>query len=122
MIEQELYDLTQYALTKAENALHAAKLLVKAGMYDDAISRAYYAIFGTARALVTIDGDGYSFSKHGGVLAHFDRNYVKEGIFPKQYSQIIHRAFQVRQMSDYGIDGMDDFSTAEEAEVAVEEA
>ena len=65
MIEQELYDLTQYALTKAENALHAAKLLVKAGMYDDAISRAYYAIFGTARALVTIDGDGYSFSKHG---------------------------------------------------------
>ena len=27
--------------------------------------------------------DGFDSSKHSGVIAHFNQNYVKEGIFPK---------------------------------------
>lgn len=120
MTDREIHDAAVHALRKAENALKAARVLFTAEIYDDAVSRAYYAIFGIARALVVLDG--CSFSKHGGVLSHFDREYVKTGIFSKDYSRIIHQAFQERQISDYGIDGIDDFVTKDEAFSSIEDA
>jgi uncharacterized protein (UPF0332 family) len=40
-------------------------------------------------------------SKHSGAIALFDRNYVKQGIFKKNYSRWLHDAFDLRQRSDY---------------------
>ncbi len=41
-------------------------------------------------------------AKHSGVIALFDREFVKTGDFPLELSRALHRAFQRRQVSDYG--------------------
>ena len=45
--------------------------------------------------------EGVDFSKHSGVMAYFQKNYVKSGIFGKEYSKISTEAFQIRSESDY---------------------
>jgi uncharacterized protein (UPF0332 family) len=45
---------------------------------------------------------GFSTSKHTGVLAFFDRDYIKPGILPKTLSKNLHLAFERRQAQDYG--------------------
>jgi len=58
-------------------------------------------------------------SKHSGVIAFFDREYIKTGIFPRNLSKSLHQAFQRRQESDYG-----DITkiNAEEAQSAIQDA
>lgn len=53
-------------------------------------------------------------SKHAGVIAFFDREFVKTKIFPRELSRMFHLAFDHRQTSDYGELGMDDHADAEE--------
>ncbi len=50
---------------------------------------------------LNIAREGIDFSKHSGVLAYFQKNYVKTGIFQKEYSKILTEAFEVRSDSDY---------------------
>lgn len=45
--------------------------------------------------------EGVDFSKHAGVMAYFQKNYVKSGIFEKEYSKILTGAFEMRSESDY---------------------
>lgn len=40
-------------------------------------------------------------NKHTGVLAKFDELFVRQGIFPKEMSRIIHHVFDMRQAGDY---------------------
>ena len=40
-------------------------------------------------------------SKHSGVIALFDKDFVKQGIFKKDFSRRRHDAFDLRQRSDY---------------------
>jgi uncharacterized protein len=39
--------------------------------------------------------------KHSGVIALFDAEFVKKEIFPIEFSKHFHRAFELRQVSDY---------------------
>ncbi|HLO17619.1 MAG TPA: HEPN domain-containing protein [Anaerolineales bacterium] len=48
--------------------------------------------------LVTVDVEP---NKHAGVLAKFDELFIRQGIFPKEMSRIIHHAFDMRQAGDY---------------------
>jgi len=41
-------------LERAESKLSAAKVLLKEGYYDDAVSRAYYSMYFAARALLCL--------------------------------------------------------------------
>jgi uncharacterized protein (UPF0332 family) len=41
-------------------------------------------------------------SKHSGVLALFDREFVKTGLMPRSLSRSLHLAFDRRQVHDYG--------------------
>jgi len=40
-------------------------------------------------------------SKHSGAISLFDREFVKKGIFTKDFSRWLHNAFDIRQQSDY---------------------
>jgi uncharacterized protein (UPF0332 family) len=40
-------------------------------------------------------------SKHGGAISLFDREFVKTGVFSKDFSRWLHRAFDLRQRCDY---------------------
>ena len=43
----------------------------------------------------------FSYSKHSGVLAYFNKRFIKEGILPKELGRSINRAFDLRQEGDY---------------------
>lgn len=98
-------DLVKYRLDNAEEKLSSAKLLLDAGHYKDSIGRSYYAIFTAVRAVLA--KDKVDFSKHAGVIAYFQREYIKTGIFDKKYSKYLQTAFQIRNTCDY-----DDFFIA----------
>ena len=91
--------LIEYRLEQAKEALKDAEILLSKGSPRGVINRAYYAMFYSLLALVTELGKGSS--KHSGIIAIFDRYFVKEGKFPKEMSKSIHKAFKLRQISDY---------------------
>jgi uncharacterized protein (UPF0332 family) len=45
--------------------------------------------------------DGIDFKKHSAVIAYFQKEYVKTGIFDTTISRHITSAFQIRNESDY---------------------
>ena len=87
-------------LNKAKSALLAAKMLRENGFLSESIARAYYAMFYSVLALLAVKKLGTS--KHSGAISLFDKEYVKEGIFPKELSKSLHIAFDLRQTHDYG--------------------
>ena len=93
-------DLIQYRLDSAQEMLRDARLLKEnGGSPVSIVNRAYYSIFYAALALlVTADVEP---NKHSGVLAKFDELFVRQGIFPKEMSRILHHAFDMRQAGDY---------------------
>ena len=93
-------DLIQYRLESAREMLRDAQLLREnGGSPKSIVNRAYYAVFYAALALlVTADMEP---SKHSGVLAKFDELFVRQGIFAKEMSRILHHAFDMRQAGDY---------------------
>ena len=65
----------------------------------DAASKAYYAIFQAARAvLATVELDS---RKHSGVISLFNLHFVKTGNLPKEFRKIIISAQDLRLASDY---------------------
>ncbi|MBQ7776797.1 MAG: HEPN domain-containing protein [Lachnospiraceae bacterium] len=91
--------LSQYRLDVAGEKLVSAKLLLDAGQYKDSIGRSYYAIFSALRAVLATQN--IDFSKHAGVIAYFQKEYIKTSIFDKKYSKYIQQAFQLRNSCDY---------------------
>ena len=92
-------ELVEYRLQTAEEKLHSAKILLDAGEYKDSIGRSYYAMFSAVRAILALDK--VDFSKHAGVIAYFQKEYVKTRKFDKKYSKYISNAFQIRNNCDY---------------------
>lgn len=58
---------TEQLLTKAQDTIEAAELLLKGSKNSSAAGRAYYAMFYVAEALLF--EKGLEFRKHGGVKA-----------------------------------------------------
>lgn len=98
-------NLMNYRLDNAKEKLESAKLLLDAGKYRDSIGRSYYAIFTAVRAVLA--NDKVDFSKHSGVIAYFQKEYIKTGKFEIKYSRYLQTAFQIRNNCDY-----DDFFMA----------
>lgn len=74
-------------------------LLAAQGSPRSVVNRAYYAMFYSVLALLANSGLGAP--KHAGVIALFDRHFVKTGVFPTNMSRAIHKAFELRQIEDY---------------------
>jgi uncharacterized protein (UPF0332 family) len=94
-----LDSLSQHRLDSANERLESAKILLESGKYKDSIGRSYYAIFTAVRAILA--RDKIDFSKHSGVIAYFQKEYVKTEIFDKKYSRYLQSAFQIRNSCDY---------------------
>ena len=89
----------KYRLVMAKERLHSSKVLLDDGCYKDSIGRSYYAMFTSVRALLAMEGQ--DFSKHAGVIAYFQKEFIKTGKFDKKYSKYISQAFQIRNNTDY---------------------
>ena len=100
MTDHQVIQLARYRLQQAKETLKEAGILAQEQSWRGAINRAYYAMFYAVLALTVVKG--FSPSKHTGVLAFFDRDYIKPGILPKTLSKQLHLAFERRQSQDYG--------------------
>lgn len=58
-----------------------------------------YAIFHALRSVTALAE--FDSSKHSGVIAFFNRTYVKEGIFDKSISKMVDTAYRLREKADY---------------------
>lgn len=108
---------TGQLIDKANRAIHAAEILLGEGDFDFSASRAYYAMFYTAEAL--LNENGLHFRKHGGLHAAFGEQFVKTGIFDSKFHRWLLNAFDQRIQGDYGAEVN---LTGEEARRLIEQA
>lgn len=93
---------SQQLVAKGKRGLKAAERLFAAEDYDFAVSRAYYAMFHLAEALLLTKG--LAASTHSGVLAILYEHFVKPDLIQKELHQNLHHAFGLRQQGDYWSD------------------
>lgn len=99
MITENIRTLVTYRLEQADESLEAARTLLEKRLIKPSVNRAYYAMFYAVLALLT-QGKKET-SKHSGAIALFDRDFVKQGIFTKDFSRWLHDAFDLRQRCDF---------------------
>jgi len=91
----------QLYLDRARNALQESDDNLKLGHYSVAVSRAYYAMFYAASALLA--SKGIYRSKHSGVHSAFGEQFIKPGLIESEYGKMLVHAFDSRLDSDYDI-------------------
>jgi uncharacterized protein (UPF0332 family) len=102
MTNEQKGDLIRRRLEQAQVALDDAKFLFDGKRSPQGVvNRAYYAMFYAVLAL--LQKIGKIPSKHTGAIGLFDTEFVLKGVFPKDLSKDFHRAFELRQNSDYRI-------------------
>jgi uncharacterized protein (UPF0332 family) len=90
-------------LQKTEQSIAAARLLSDNGFHDAASSRAYFAMFYAATAVLL--EKNLRFKKHSAVHAAFGRDIARPGILPVELHGWLLDAAKARAVSDYRIDG-----------------
>ena len=99
MKEDDYKSLIDYRLEQAREAVFDAELLLNADRYRAVANRLYYACFyATVAVLLT---KRLQYSKHSAVIAFFDKEFIRSGQLPREYSRTLHRAFNERQQDDY---------------------
>jgi uncharacterized protein (UPF0332 family) len=99
---EEIEILIKHRLKQAQEALDDALYLIEGKRSAQSIlNRAYYAMFYATLAL--LQKISKAPSKHSGVISLFDTEFVKKGIFEKELSKDFHKAFEIRQKTDYKI-------------------
>ena len=98
-MESSLKELAGYRMERAKEMLSAAEDNLKISQYKTSLNRSYYAIFHAMRAMNILKG--FDSSKHSGVIAYFNKEYIKEGIMDRELSVIIKSSSFLREKSDY---------------------
>ena len=99
MSSDNIQALVRSRLEQADDALNAARILLEQHSDRAAVNRAYYAMFYAVLALLALRKQ--ETSKHTGAISLFDREFVKPGVFSRDLSQWLHRAFRQRLAVDY---------------------
>ena len=99
-MSKEYSEEIQANLDRAQESLVAAKELFENQHFDSCASRAYYAAFYTATALLL--RNEYKFRKHSGVVASIHERFVKTGKLDKKIGKDLNWLFELRSTADYG--------------------
>lgn len=91
--------VTLYRLEKAKATFHEGEQLEALELEDGAVNRFYYSVFHAARALLSTKD--IEPSKHSGVMAVFNKEFVKTGIVSVQASKTFTEIFSMRNQADY---------------------
>ena len=84
---------------RGDEVLNAARHLLSYGFYNDAVSRAYYAAFHWARALLFTRG--LESRTHRGVIQLLNLHFVKDGPLLPQMAEHLSHLETYRELSDY---------------------
>ena len=88
-------------IEKARESLEVAENLVREGHFGFGASRAYYAMFYVAEALLA--DLGLSYSSHSAVIAAIGREFAKSGKMEARFHRWLIDAQDVRNIGDYGV-------------------
>lgn len=92
--------LIKYRMEQAKESIDDARFLLDNNRSLRLIAnRAYYAMFYAILAL--LQSKGLGSSKHSGAIALFNKEFIKEKIFPVEMSHNVKRAFDMRHKGDY---------------------
>lgn len=100
-------------IEKAEKKLGVAEKLLKSDDYEDAVSRAYYAVFHAAQALLLTEGQ--RAESHKGLVTLFGLLFVKTGKFSRNLGKYLANLKDDRESGDYEVFSYIDRETAETA-------
>ena len=93
--------LARKELARAEKSLRAAGMLLEHELYEDAVSRAYYAVLHASKAaLASLDIFPVT---HQSVRRLFGLHLVKMQIIEREYATILTAEQEDRELSDYDI-------------------
>ncbi len=98
-MDDQTIELAKYRKEKAEEELKAAKYLYEKDIIKSCLSSSYYSIFHSARALLVFKK--LDSKKHSGVIALFNKEYIKTGLINEKAKDILSKAFYIRIESDY---------------------
>lgn len=98
-MEGSMIQLSMYRFDRAKEVFSDAVTLLDQKSFASSVNRSYYSIFHALRAVTALDG--FDSSKHSGIIAYINREYVKTGIFDKSLSKIMDTAFRLREKADY---------------------
>ena len=84
---------------RGDESLAAAKLLAGSRFYNDAMSRAYYAVLHYVRSLLLTEE--IIPQSHHGAFVHFAKSFVKTGIMSAEFNRILGRLQKLREEADY---------------------
>jgi len=112
-LEKTTEELIEGYFKKAEKKLNVAKKLLKSKDYEDAVSRAYYAVYHVAQALLLTEGQ--KADTHKGVVTLFGLLFVKTGRFSRNLGKNLANLKDNRESGDYEVFSFIDKETAETA-------
>ena len=84
---------------RAKKYVSSADLLLKAKDFESSVSRSYYAMFFVAEAALL--SRNVAASSHKGVIAEFNRVFIRGGELPNELGRSLAVAFEKRQLGDY---------------------
>lgn len=99
-------------IRRAHKSLRSAAVLLEHELLEDSVSRAYYAMFHGAKALLAEYGP--NVSKHSAVIAAFGHDFAAERILDPEYHLYLREAFVQRNSADYDPDASFRLSDVEE--------
>ena len=116
-MNEGIHGYIQQELKKARSALKAAEKLLAENLAEDSVSRAYYAVFHSARAALKVKQ--IETKSHQGLIRAFALYLIKPGLLEVEYGDILRQEKEDRETGDY-----DPFVTfqIEEAEKTVKDA
>ena len=116
-MDKSTQELIRGYLAKAEEKLGVVDRLLAQQDFEDAVSRAYYAAYYAAQALLL--SEGLESRSHRGLVSLVGLHFVKTGRLDKKFGRYLSNLMEDRQQSDYNLfSGLE----KEDAEQALEEA
>ncbi len=108
---------TNDAIERARRYLDTAALLIEEGDFESSVSRAYYAMFYVARAL--LEQDGITPKTHSGLRNQFSLRFIKTGDLPERFAAVLNDAEELRALAEYAEERV---ITREDAETTLRDA
>jgi len=118
-LDRVTQELIRSYLTKARDKIRVARELRDRRDWDDAVSRAYYAVLHAAQAVLLTEGQ--RADTHRGVVVLFGLLLVKPGKLERRWGKFLANLKDDRETSDYDPLSYIDEATARRAVAEAEE-
>ena len=88
-------------LSRGDESLRAARVLIDAELFRESVPKLYYTMFHALRALLFVKG--LEPKSHGGVSHFFNTHFVGTEPFPRKWGRFFNRLMKYRHEADYGL-------------------